>query len=101
MTMTVAALHKQLGALIEAGHGRKPVAVNKRTFTDPCEQDGAVILAVHGVEGPRWIPTVDEDGGSKWNKNGTEAGKHIVVLFGCEREAPPNAELSRAGTASA
>ncbi len=99
MTMTVAALHKQLGALIEAGHGRKPVAVNKRTFTDPCEQDGAVILAVHGVEGPRWIPTVDEDGGSKWNKNGTEAGKHIVVLFGCEREAPPNAEAQRAKVA--
>ena len=87
MTMTVAALHKQLGALIEAGHGRKPVAVNKRTFYDPLEQDGAVILHVHGVEGPRWIGTVDEDGGQKWNKDGTEAGKRLVILYGCGHEA--------------
>ena len=86
MTLTVAALHKRLSALIEAGYGRKPVAVNKRTFTDPCEQDGAVILAVHGVEGPRWIPTPDDDGGTKWNKDGTEAGKRLVVLFGCGRD---------------
>lgn len=48
MAMTVSALHKQLGTLIEAGHGRKPVAVNKCTFTDPCEQDGAV-EAHHGI----------------------------------------------------
>ena len=87
MTMTVSALHKQLGALIEAGHGRKPVAVNKRTFTDPLEQDGAVILAVHGVEGPRFIPTLDDDGGTKWNLDGSEAGKRLVVLFGCDHEA--------------
>ncbi len=83
MPMTVAALHKRLGELIVAGHGRKPVCVNKRTFYDPCEQDGAVILAVHGVEGPRWIYTTDDDGGSKINKDGTEAGKRLVILYGC------------------
>lgn len=88
MSMTVAALHKKLGQLIKAGHGRKPVAINKPTFTDPCEQDGAVILAVHGVEGPRWIYTCDDDGGVKINKDGSEAAKRIVVLFGCSHEAP-------------
>lgn len=87
MAATVSALHKQLGALFEAGHGRKPVAVNKRTFTDPCEQDGAVVLAVHGVEGPLFIPTADDAGGTKWNKDGSEAGKQMVVLFGCDPEA--------------
>ena len=32
MTMTVSGLHKQLSELIAAGHGRKPVCINKRTF---------------------------------------------------------------------
>lgn len=82
MPMTVAALHKKLAELIAAGHGRKPVCVNKRTFYDACEQDGAVILAVHGVEGPRWVYTTDDDGGVKINKDGTEAGKRLVILFG-------------------
>lgn len=86
MPMTVAALHKRLGELIVAGHGRKPVCVNKQTFYDPCEQDGAVILAVHGVEGPRWICTTDDDGGSKINKDGTEAGKCLVILYGSAKD---------------
>jgi hypothetical protein len=86
MSMTVAALHKRLGELIAAGHGRKPLCVNKPTFYDACESDGAVILEVHGVEGPRWIPTADDDGGTKWNKDGTESGKKIVVLYGCRND---------------
>jgi len=86
MPMTVAALHKKLGELIDAGHGRKPVCVNKPTFYDRCEQDGANILAVHGVDGPRWIYTADDDGGTKINKDGTEAGKRLVILFGCAKD---------------
>ncbi len=81
MSMTVAALHN-LGALIEAGHGRKPVAVNKASFTHNCEDDGTVILDLQGVEGPIWIGTSDDDGGTKWNKDGTESGKKLVVLYG-------------------
>jgi hypothetical protein len=90
MSMTVAALHKKLGELIAEGHGRKPITVNKRTFYDPCEDDGACILAVHGVEGPRWINTVDDDGGAKINKDGTEAGKRLVVLYGCRHGESDN-----------
>lgn len=82
MTMTVAALHKRLGALIEAGHGRKPVLVHKSTFTDPRENDGDMLLPLWAVQGPRWIPTADDDGGTKWNKDGTEAGKRSVLLVG-------------------
>jgi hypothetical protein len=82
MSMTVAALYKRLGALIEAGHGRKPVAVNKTSFTHNCEDDGTVILDLQGVEGPIWIGTSDDDGGTKWNKDGTESGKQLVVLYG-------------------
>jgi hypothetical protein len=82
MSMTVAALHKRLGALIEAGHGRKPVLVNKASFHHPCEQDGTVMLDVAAVDGPKWIPWGDDDGGTKINKDGTEAGKTVVVLDG-------------------
>ena len=82
MTFTVAALHKTLGKLVAAGHGRKPVQVNKATFTHPCEMDGTVILDIVEVQGPKWIPICDDDGGTKWNKDGTESGKTVVILAG-------------------
>lgn len=80
--MTVTKLHQLLGALIAAGHGRKPVQVNKASFTHPLEQDGAVILDIERVIGPKWIGMADDDGGTKWNKDGTEAGKNVVVIEG-------------------
>jgi len=86
MTMTVSKLHKQLSELITAGHGRKPVCINKRTFNHRMEEDGAVILPVEGVSGPVFINTVDEDGGTKFNLDGTEAGRYTVVLAGGEEE---------------
>ncbi len=82
MSMTVAALHKRLGALIEAGHGRKPVLVNKSSFYHPCEDDGVVMQDLAFVNGPKWIPIADDDGGTKFNKDGTESGKEVVVLDG-------------------
>lgn len=85
MTMTVSRLHKMLGALIEAGHGRKPVLVNKDSFRHPCEEDGAVMLDVADVTQPRWIGMCDDDGGTKWNRDGSEAGRTVVLLLG-ERE---------------
>lgn len=82
MSMTVATLHKRLSALIDAGHGRKPVLVDKPSFTHPCEQDGTTILEISSVDGPKWIPICDDDGGTKWNKDGTESGKTVIVLSG-------------------
>jgi hypothetical protein len=86
MSMTVARLHKLLGALVAKGHGRKPVLVNKPTFYDAREDDGCILLEVRGIEGPLWIATADDDGGTKWNADGSEAGMRCVVLFGCRHE---------------
>jgi hypothetical protein len=82
MTMTVAALHKRLGALIEAGHGRKPVLVDRQTFSDPRDNDGLILLPPWDVQGPRWIPNADDDGGAKWNKDGSESGQRCVLIVG-------------------
>lgn len=82
MTMTVSRLHKLLGALIEAGHGRKPVLVDRATFSDPRDNDGLLMLPPWNVQGPRWIPTADDDGGTKWNRDGSEAGKQCVLIVG-------------------
>lgn len=79
--MTVARLHRLLAKLIDQGHGHKPVAVNKRTFTHPLEGDGACILSVHGVR-IEWIATADDDGGRKENADGSESGRITAVLFG-------------------
>lgn len=86
MTVTIAALHKRLGKLIEAGHGRKPVFVDKASFTDNRENDGVSILPLAVVIGPKWIPMADDDGGTKWNTDGTEAGSTVLVLGGQSAE---------------
>ena len=86
MTMTVFRQHKQLSELIAAGHGRKPVCINKRTFNHRMEEDGAVILPVESVSGPEFIGTTDDDGGMEFNRDGTEAGRYTVVLSGGEEE---------------
>jgi hypothetical protein len=85
MSMTVQRLHKQLGALIEAGHGRKTVCVDKESFSHPLEADGAVILDVLCVDGPKWIGISNDDGGTNWNKDGTESSKHVVILSGTKQ----------------
>ena len=82
MTMTVNTLHKLLGELIEQGHGRKPVCIDKGTFHHPLEDDGAVILGVSGMYGPKFIANADDDGGVKTNEDGTESGRQTVVLVG-------------------
>lgn len=79
--MTVSKLHKLLGELIQQGHKRKPVCVDKPTFTDNCEEDGVVILDVSGVE-VRPIPMMDEDGGTKIRQNGEECYRQTAVIYG-------------------
>lgn len=82
MSYTVARLHKELGKLIEQGHGRKPVQINKQSFQHVLEDDGVVIMDIKAIEGPRWITEADDDGGTKWNRDGSEAGRRVVVLKG-------------------
>lgn len=81
MAMTVAKLHKILGEMIAAGHGRKPACVAKDTFTHNCEGDGVTILDICTAQ-VEWIPWADEDGGQAFNKDGTEKGKTVLVLGG-------------------
>lgn len=82
MAYTVAGLHKALGKLIDQGHGRKPVQINKQTFQHLLEDDGVVIMDIQSIEGPVWITEADDDGGTKENRDGTEAGRRVVVLKG-------------------
>lgn len=82
MTITVARLHRLLGEMVERGHGRKPVCIDKMSFSHPLEIDGCTILGVESVEGPRFIPNFDDDGGFKENADGTESGRMTVVLKG-------------------
>lgn len=82
--MTVNQLRKLLDTLIANGHGRKPVCIDKRTFTNPLEDDGATIMPVERVNGPEFIRKMDEDGGTKLNADGTEAGSRNVILRGNE-----------------
>ncbi len=82
MSFTVARLHKELGKLIEQGHGRKPVQINKQSFQHILEDDGVVIMDITSIDGPLWITEADDDGDTKWNRDGTEAGRRAVILKG-------------------
>ena len=82
MSMTVQRLHRLLGQMIEDGHGRKPVFVNKASFYDNREIDGVLILPVEDIEGPKWIPMADDDGGTQCNADGSESGRRVVILQG-------------------
>lgn len=81
--MTIKKLHKILSQLIEAGHGRTAVAIDKRTFYSPMEDDGATILDVHGASA-ELIYVADEDGGIKTNRDGSERMRHCLVLSGSD-----------------
>jgi hypothetical protein len=81
MSITIARLHKHLGELIEQGHSRRPVCVNKESFSHPLELDGAVILNVAKID-IQWVPTASDDGGTKMNRDGSESGKRVLVISG-------------------
>jgi hypothetical protein len=81
MALTVNNLYKELGKLIDKGHGRKPVKIHKSTFYHVLESDGCVILPVEKVR-IEWIPTIDDNGGTKENKDGSESGIITCVLIG-------------------
>lgn len=85
MTITVSRLHRILGTLIEQGHGRLPVCVFKTTFQHNLEEDGAVILAMCGIE-VRSDVQIDDDGGTKVNSKGHECYRTTAVIFGSGHE---------------
>ena len=82
MGISVAKMHKMLGELIEKGHGRRHICVDKATFTDNRESDGVTILDVYVLK-PACIEMADDDGGLALNKDGTAKTRNIVLLGGC------------------
>lgn len=83
--MTVAKLHKLLGKLIEQGHARTRVLVNKPTFTSNLEADGVVMLDVCGAI-PHTGPYADGDGFTAIRKDGRECTMTSVLLYGSSGE---------------
>lgn len=86
MSMTVQRLHKLLGELIQQGHGRKPVCIDKLSFRHPLEDECVCIIVVASASGPKGIPMADDDEGTACNADGTERGRKTVILFGKEKE---------------
>ena len=81
--MTLNQLYKGLGKLIEKGHGRKAVCVDKESFRDNREPDGCTVLDIACVD-VRWIVNADDDGGAKINKDGTENGSTRIIFGGSD-----------------
>lgn len=77
-------LNKFIKVLIEIrdnGNGHKPVFVDKKSFSHALESDGAYIIGLEDAN-VRWVNFLDDDGGIKFNKDGSESGRNIVVLSG-------------------
>ncbi|QKD45332.1 hypothetical protein HF896_17675 [Alicycliphilus denitrificans] len=63
-------------------HARKQWEPSKRFCNHVLEGDGAVIMDMEHIDGLKWIPLNDDDGGTKWNRDGSEAGYRMVALSG-------------------
>lgn len=79
--MTVRELHKQLGKLIAAGHGRCRVCAVRCTFKHPLESDGVVYFDVSGVN-VEPVLQINDDGWTKTRKDGSEVYLKCAALFG-------------------
>lgn len=85
--LTVGRLHAILGGMVSAGHARKRVHVDKDTYTHNLECDGAVVLGVYRCE-IQVLGNIDDDGGMKFRKDGTESISTLVVLSGSGERCP-------------
>jgi hypothetical protein len=84
--MNLGQLHKALSVLVEQGHSRKPVCINKASFSSRLEEDGAVIIEVASCVGVVFIQNADDDGDLKFNQDGSQSGSYTVVLQGDSNE---------------
>ena len=81
--MKVKTLHRILGDMIRLGCGHKSVCIDKETFVHALESDGAVILQVETAK-LETHEMIDDDGGLKVNKDGTNTSRTALVLRGSE-----------------
>lgn len=77
--MTIKNLFNQLSKLIEEGHGRKLVCVDKSKVTHPLEGDGCCIIPVTSI-GIDVHDMMDDDGGMKELSNGQTAQRTALVI---------------------
>jgi len=79
--MTIKKLHELLGKLIENGHARTIVCVDKSSFVHSLEGDGAVILPVDRAE-INVHEMFDDDGGMAFLANGQAKERTALTLYG-------------------
>jgi hypothetical protein len=79
--MTVNQLAKKLAKMIDEGHGKRYVSVDKKTFTHNLESDGVTILNAHDCR-LCYINVADDDGGTAVNADGRERYTKTAILFG-------------------
>lgn len=81
MAMTINRLHRLLGAMVAAGHGRRSVCVDKPSFRHNCESDGCVILEVESAA-IHTYNRIGDDGDLAVKANGEERMITGLVLEG-------------------
>lgn len=79
--MTVYKLHQILTQAIKDGCSRMPIHIQKKTYHHPLESDGVCVLPVVSWY-KQMVPQCDDDGGTKWNKDGTESQRACFILSG-------------------
>lgn len=79
--MTIQKLYSLLGKMIASGNGRRPVCIDKRTFTHALEDDGCCIMDVDNLY-LEFVDQLDDDGGMKCNKDGSQSTRHCLILTG-------------------
>lgn len=81
--MTLLKLKKIIDQMVENGHSRSKVTIDKETFQHPLEGDGCCILDVHSYEIVR-VLVADDFGGVVENKDGSERTNKCFVLRGSD-----------------
>ncbi|MEM1355958.1 MAG: hypothetical protein AAGH88_13875 [Planctomycetota bacterium] len=81
--MTVYMLHNLLGQMIKKGLARRKIVVDKRSFISLLEEDGHILMNVESCE-TQTHSMMEEDGGAKFNADGSERVRTSVVLQGSD-----------------
>lgn len=81
--MTVGRLHKLLTKMIEQGHSRACCTIYKNTFAHNLDE-----VCIHEIRGVNveLVVQCDDDGGSKINRDGSEAYRLNAVFYGASGE---------------
>ena len=81
--MTIQKLHKILSEQIAMGHGRKPVRVDKLSFSDPSDAEVWMIIDLVAVD-LLAVTNRDEEGNAKFRADGAQSTRICCVLSGVE-----------------